>query len=177
MQVHELAKECEVDNKEVMNFLKKQHHLATVTDEEANMFRIAKRNGALSDGAVKMARFWSKNRDQRIARPDGSTIRFRNYHYITEDGSSDCKLIRSIPHPDIVEVVNEPFKDETQAVTFRKELQALVFTGSMGEISRERGMTAITALFEPGELDVLKDKMWNPEAIIERAIRTKSVRK
>lgn len=175
MQVHELARECGVDNKTVQTFLNKMHHLTVITDEEANRFRVAQKAGALVDKEVKQVKFWSKNRDQRVGRPDGSSIRFRNYTYVCGNDEKDCSIIRSIPHPDIMEVVDAPFKDESAASKFRRELNDTVFTGSMKEISRERGMTAITSLFWPGELDSLKDKMWNPDAIIERAVRTKSL--
>lgn len=177
MQVHELAKEIGVENKAVQVFLNKSSHLSSVTDEEANRARVAAKTGAFSSPDAKKIKFWSRNRDQRIARMDGTSIRFRNYIFVCDEGSNDCKTIRSVPHPDVMEVVDAPYKDEAEAARFRKELSSLVFTGSMREISRDRGMTALTSLFWMNELDDLKDKMWNPDALIERAVRIKSLRK
>jgi hypothetical protein len=178
MQVNELARELGVNTKKVMTFLKKEHHLASVSDQEANLARIAMNDGGLIVSTdAKPVKFWSKNRDQMVARPDGTTIRFTNYIYVCEVGDGDDIILSRIPHPDIVKVCDKPYEDEGKAVQFRNDLRSIVFTGSMGEVSRDRGMTAITSIFWREELDALKDKMWNPDVLIERAVRTKSFSK
>lgn len=181
MKLHALARELGVENKTLSELLDVGHHMTGLTDEQEDVARKAYASGVIKESSAKIdgkVKFWSNVREMKIMNGYDKLICFVDYAYIADDDSKEARVIRAAMahNPDIKEVVDAPFEDDAEAADFRKMLSLLVYTGAMREISRERGMTAVRALFWPSELDTVSGPHNTPDRLIEKAVRMKSTK-
>jgi hypothetical protein len=179
MKVHELAKDMGLDIKTVLELTGKGNHLEKLSDEEAEKVRVAYKTGTIPVNRNGKARFWALVRNMKIVRNSTETISFYDYAFVCDEKSPDAADIRYAmkTNSDVFEVEDKPFQDEGDIANFRKVLQAVVFTGAMGEVSRDRGITCLRAIFWPDELAMSSGPSATAERLIERALKTKSIKK
>lgn len=138
--------------------------------------------GGATEGKSETVRFWSTNQTHII----GAGILGKDYdsvklekHAIVLDAKADAdkiERIRLLKTPDIFEVSDEPFdEDSDEYIKFDELLDELMITGHTGEKSKA-GVIAVRALFSVDELADLKgEHAFEPRRLKAKALRSKSV--
>jgi hypothetical protein len=127
-----------------------------------------------------LVRFWSMKERHQVALASGKNVIFKGYVFLSEEGSLQAKAIRSARIPDVREIVNKPFEDESDLAKFNKFLNDMVYTGERGMASK-RGVNLLMGLFSHNEYSQLQADHYKktkspltPDVIIMRALKTKS---
>lgn len=135
--------------------------------------------GAPNKSGSKEFRVWcaGKNRTIFLGEVLGS-LRIRDHVLVldTVANAETVKLVKKLKNViGLYEVTDVPFDDnDDEYYNFDKLLRSLVFTGTGQEQSRG-GIKAVRALFRADELLAMGDGAFNPNKLITKALRSKSI--
>lgn len=136
---------------------------------------------AVEDVEPKTARFWTKAINHMIL-VGTEHIKVKG-HVLVLDAERDknqIALIRRLKNVKgsycIYEVIDKPLdEDSDELVAFSEMLRGIMFTGGNGESSKS-GKKALRAMFTAEELDAMGSAGFNPERLIMKVLRNKSLK-
>jgi len=177
MQVHELAKDLDVDSKVLTKALGKTSHMQSVTEEE-----IAKAKEMYGDRENKVetksdiVRLWTQIKSLTLKTEYGP-IYIRDWKIGVPKGGKAHKAICLHSGAGVMEIVDKPFESTLDRTAFGEFLANKAYTGRDDEPALRDGFGFLMALFngdkEVNEASKLMEK-GNMKAVIQYAVEHKS---